>query len=325
MPRFSAFTPFGQFAFSGKLSMAETIYRAMKASQSEAFDLSIGTHQEAKIYADARGMARAGMALVRAGNQAQFSKATDLLPLLEADFDITPGARDDLNTRRVRGAAAERLSRGAALENIVASLRTILGTSFLAVRTLTPAESTVYPVAPYGDSRVNAQLPSSQGRYVTLTDGVTNTGPLGVGYTNLDPTQGEVKLLAGDVVMVQPENSGLSEKVTVTAAFGSGASRQFVATFARCHDIGAIVTTAPWPYQWSTKRYYLIVVAAAAAIDTNLRRLVDEFMARVVPATSQWAIVQPTSPGALTIGPFTLGSSPLGAVPLGTTAFTLSP
>lgn len=325
MPRFSAFTPFGQLAFSSKLSMADRIYRAMKGAVSDAFDMSVGTHQEAKVYAAARGMARAGMALVRAGNQAQFAKATDLLPLLEADYDLTPGAIDNINTRRVRGAAAERLSRGAALENIVASLRTILGSSFLAVRTLTAAEATVYPVAPYGDARVNALLPTAQARHVKLTNGATAAGGLLVGYTNLDPTRGEVALLAGDVVMVQPENSGLSEKVTVIAVTGSGSTRQFAATFARAHDVGAIVTTMPWPYQWSTKRSYLIVVAAGAAIDINLRRLVDEFMSRVVPATSQWAIVQPTTQGALTVGPFTLGTSPLGAVPLGTTAFTMSP
>jgi hypothetical protein len=325
VPRFSAFTPFGQLAFSSKLSLAERIYRSMKTAESEAFDLSVGTHEEAKLYARARGMARAGMALERAGNQALFSKATDLLPLLEADYAIVPGARDGLNTRRVRGAAAERLSRGAALENIVASLRTMLGTSFLAVRTLTPAEATVYPAAPYGDSRVNALAPTTQARHVKLTDGVTTTGVVGVGYENLDSTQGDVKLLVGDVVMVEPENTGRSEKVTIIATATLNGQKLFVANFARPHDIGAIVTNTPWPYQWSTKRFYLVVVTASAAVDQDKRRLVDEFMRRCVPATSQWAIVQPTSPGALTIGPFTLGSSPLGAVPLGTTAFTLSP
>ena len=325
MPITSAHTPYGMLRFQRSISPAEKIYRSMRNSLQNAFDVTRGTDTEAEIYATARELAREGMALMCAGNQARGLTATSCLNNLEADFGITPGARDDLNTRRQRVHAKEAAAQGNSLAAMVAALRALLGKSFLAVRVLTSAEATVTPVTPLGDVRVAARPVTTIPRYAQLVDPVCVTGtPVWVTYSNLDSTTGEVDFIVGDTPMVQGENYGLGEQVTVLAVQGVGSARQFQATFTNSHDIGASVTTADWPVGTSTGSTYLIVVLAAASIDTNQRRLVDEYMASAVCGVDTWAIVQPTTPGALTIGPFTLGTSPLGAVPLGTTAFVLS-
>lgn len=326
MPLTSAHTPYGVLRFARSISSAEKIYRSMSNSLKGAFDLTHGTDLEAEVYATARSIARSGMALTCAGNQARALTATSCLNNLETDYGIVPGARDDLNTRRKRVHAKEIAAQGSSLAAIVAGLRALLGTNFLAVRTLSSSEATVTPATPYGDVRVAARLPTMLPKFCKLIDPVCQTGSaLWVTYGNLDLTAGEVDLIVGDTPMVQGENSALGEQVTVLAVQGTGTSRQFQAVFTKAHDPGATVTTADWPVGTSTGNTYLIVVAAAASIDTNQRRLVDEYMASVVTGVDCWATVQPTTPGALTIGPFTVGNSPLGAVPLGTTAFTLSP
>lgn len=326
MPITSAHTPYGMLRFARSISPAEKIYRSMRNSLASAFDTTRGTDVEADLYATARGIARSGMALTCAGNQARGLTATSCLNNLEADFSIVPGARDDLNARRQRVHVKELSAKGNTLAAMVASLRSILGSSFLAVRTLTSAEATVTPATPYGDARVAARPATNLPKYAKLVDPVLAIGvPVWVTYANLDASAGEVDLIVGDTPMVQGESYGQGEQVTVSAVQGIGAARQFQATFTKAHDPGASVTTANWPVGTSTGATYLIVVLAAAGVDVNQRRLIDEYMASAVCSVDMWAIVQPTTPGALTIGPFTLGSSPLGAVPLGSTTFALSP
>jgi hypothetical protein len=289
-------------------------------------DLSVGTHAEAKIYAQARGLARAALTMVRANNQYYFSKATEMLPGLEKDYGITPGALDDLTTRRRRGAALEKLFAGGSVPSISSGLRTLLGSAFLGIRSLAPVETVVTPTVPFGSAKLNATNTGSPPKFLKLVDPVLQTGtPVWVTYTNLDATIAETRVTVGAQFMVQPENTALAELVTIAAIQGAGATRQFQATFTNVHDVGANVTNMDWPAQISTQRLLLIVVTAAASIDPNQRRLVDEFMAKAATGVTDWAIVQPTTPGALTIGPFTLGSSPLGAVPIGSLAFALSP
>lgn len=339
MPITSAFTSFGMLRFSSKPSRHRAIYDALKVAiggdagphgggqASSVYDLSIGTHQEAKLYATAHGLAMADGQQERAGNQALPLKCVELLPSIERDYLLVPGPYDTIAQQQANLQARKLLPGGAILSNIVAGLRLILGTDFLAVRTITLAEGGgAVPSTPVSDARVNARLPDVPAKWVQLTEPVTTlAAPFAVGYGNLDPTITSPVLLAvGDVVMVQAGNTALMEKVTVSAVSAAGAPQRFTATFAKSHDVGAVVTTMDWPWQVNPSRIYLVIVTAAAAKDAERRRKVDEFMARVVRGPSQWATVKPTTPGALTVGPDALPFT-LGAVPIGSLAFTLSP
>ncbi len=327
MPRFSAFAPPGAIVFSGKEPVAKTLYRSITGSLAGAFDVSPGTHAEAKVYAQAMALARASRSLEKARNQANPATASDLLPLLEQDFKVYPAERATLGERRAVLRALEKLPQGAVTSNIVAGLRTLLGTNFLAYRPVTAAEATVYPATwtAAGTAKANPQRPELAPKTVQLTDPVAATGvPLWVAYQNVDAVSAPITLGAGDVVMVQPGNSAEAERVAVTAVRLILGVRMFQATFTRAHDVGAVVTTQNWPYWRSTKRFDFIVVKAAAAVDAESRRKVDSFLQRVSRAVTRWAIVEPSSPGALTIGPLGVGS-PVGCVPVGTFAFTVSP
>lgn len=326
MPLLSAFTPCGMLSMSSAPSRGETNYQILVDQLKGAFDLTQGTHAEALVYAMAMLFARAGYALERAGNQKDPKRAYDLLPLLEQDYLITPGANDTVSQRAATLLARMLLSRGAVAENIVAGLREFLEDDFIAYRPMTTSEAFVFPTTwtAAGTLKANPTKTTAAPKLVRLSEPIVATGvPFAVGYTNLDSTAGEVKLVAGDVVMVQPENSGLAERVTITSASGSGTARMLTATFTKSHDANAIVTTQNWPYWWSTKRRSLIVLTAAAAVDPEKRRKVDEYMARVARGVSQWSIVQPSAPGLA--GPYLINVSPLGCVPLASIAYTPSP
>jgi hypothetical protein len=73
------------------------------------------------------------------------------------------------------------------------------------------------------------------------------------------------------------------------------------------------------PLWTNSKRHVLIVVKASAAIDAAIVRRIDDLFRRMMRGPTTWAIVQPTTPGAATTGPFAIGDtlgSPLGAVPV---------
>ncbi len=324
MPKFSAFTPFGMLAFSSKPSHAENIYRSLVDNLAGAFDMSKGTHAEASAYARAMSLGRARYTLERAGNQADPLKATEILPNLEQDYDVRPPLSAGLFERRTFLSAQYRLPRGGVYTNVRAALQTVIGTDFLAYRLLNDVEAVDYPANPLTSTEINAQRVEVPGRFLKLTQPIVSTGFLWADYENLDTTAGEVLLNGGDVVMVQPENSGLAERVKIFSVQGSGSTRQFRANFTKPHDVGTIVTTTNWPYWWSTKRFAFIVLKAASALDADKRRKVDELMSKLARGVSQWAIVQPSSPGATTVGPFTL-PVPLGTVTLGSVSFSLLP
>lgn len=142
---------------------------------------------------------------------------------------------------------------------------------------------------------------------------------LEVAYENANTNAGEIQLYAGDVLTVDSGNLGLAEKVTVVEVEGTGEDRVFRAIFTKPHSAGALATTGTQPIWTSSKRHMLIVVDAATAVDPALVARVHAFMKQISRAPTTWAIVQPTTPGATTVGPFKIGSttgSPLGAVPL---------
>jgi hypothetical protein len=319
MPRFSSLAPFGQLEFSSKPSVFQNVYQSMVNSLGGQYDLTVGGHNEATVYARARGIARAKQALRRAGNQTRPMKTVELLPLQEQGYGLVPNETDTILTRQQSLAARMLLSRGATRENVETQLRAILGAAFVGYRTLAAGEVTSWPADP---SPGPGTFPRVDGavvaKYVRFVDPVSVVGVATVHYAALDPTQGTVSLTAGDVMTVQLETLGLAERVTVTSVGVDAVGQFFIATFANAHDIGASGIVGSVPVWQSTQRIAFIEVTSAAALSIETKRKVDDVMNRIARGVSQWALVQPTTAGATTMGPFTLGVSPLGAVPVGT-------
>lgn len=317
----SRFSSFGFFAFSAEPSLHEQYYNAMVAGltdpsgRTKPYDLSRGTHLEATIYARAKQMALADATMRRAGNQIYPYKCIELLPLLEKDYDIVPGPTDTILQRQAAIAVKQILARGAVRENIIDALKQTIGDEFLGYA---PAKEQESPLSVawshnivYGTMAPAASGPS---KWAVLSDPVVSAASHTVRFTT---TLGDA-ILTGDVVVVDGDNTGRTEVVTVTSA----TSTTITATFTKPHDNGATLTTMSYPGQASTIRTNLIVVRDAT--DAAVRKKVDELMARLLRAPDTWAVVQPSTYNLYsgTIAPFA-PTTPLGTRPLGTLVFDI--
>ncbi len=309
MPRFSMFTPFGALAFSSQPSRVENIYRATVANLGSSYDTTPGTNVEASVYASSRELARARYVLDRAVNNADPLKATEMLPVLEAEYGLTPGPTDILPARRRALAARKLLPKGATYANITNSLATLLGSGFLAYRVTQAVEAANYPSAggasPGNFARVGTQL-----KVVRLSTAISMGlgSPQTVAYTPFAITSGQVTLTVGDVLVVDPAIPGITERVTVTAS----SATTITATFAKPHDAQTLATTQLYPYWTSSQRHAMVVVTPAVAFDGDKRRQIHELMARIARGVSTWDIVP--SVDATHTAPFTIGDAVLGRV-----------
>lgn len=323
MPLLSMFTPCGMHAFSSKPSHAQAIYDAMANNLGGAYDLTVGEYNEASLYARAMSVARARYTLERAGNQYDPMRAIEMLPALERDWGVVPGETDGLLDRQIAVAAKQLVSRGSRPENLATLLTKLLGADFIKVRVHTPAEVTPnYAVSNFTRLDVPPKV-------VKLTTPIcVDLGSVtAVAYENLDKTSAPISLIKGDSLMVQPENQGLAEVVTVVAAGAAAAaypgtsltgvpvSQIFAAQFTKSHDVGAVATTQNYPLWQSNQRSILIVVSHAAVLNAEKRRRINELMEATLTAGTTWGIVEPNG---TSIGPFTIGVTPIGTTCIGT-------
>ena len=321
--RFSAFTRFSHFRFSGAKPRPQVWWESLGRQFDVAFDTT-GANEAAltpiaEKFALAYHLARIEWYLVKAGNQRNVQLATDLLPLREADFQAVPGAMDTIFQRGQRLAAIRLLPGGATTANISNMLLATIGSAFVKLRVVAPAErATDLPTSAFTHAGTLA-------KFLQLNVPMAVTGTQYVGYSNIDHTLTSPVLLAiGDVVTVQGENKAQAEVVTVTNVltlpepiyFGSTPVINFFqADFTKAHDVGATVTTMNYPRWSSTQCFLYVEVTPAAAVDPVIRGRVDALMQRVARGWCQWATVA-ASGGS--IGPFTLGVSGLGTATIGT-------
>jgi hypothetical protein len=223
MPVLSAFTPCGMLEMSSAPSHAETWYNELQTLYGHDVDFTLGTYQEAKLYAWAMGLGSVQYELEHGGNQAYPDRVFDLIPLLESDFGLKPGPNDTAATRRVALGIAMALTLGGIPSNLVNTLKTLLGPgNFLSYFTGNGSGGqTVFPVAGWPSTGPNVpqftdvRIPM---RTLQLVDPVVATGsPVWCAYKNLDPTTGALQLYAGDSIVVQGENTSLEEVVIVSA------------------------------------------------------------------------------------------------------------
>lgn len=292
MPRFSAFAPFGLLRFARKEPLSRAIYDAMVAGKTPAFDMTRGTAEEAKTYAQAMGMARGReIGLGKAQNQTDPRRVKDLLPKSEADWAIVPGEDETIATRQDNLAARQLIARGARRSNVEEILRAILGDDFLALRTLTPSEITTWPTDPFAAaSPGNWVDPTLPPRFGALREPLALPGIQRCYYTTLEVDD---VYQVGTTMTIERENTLTAERVTVTAAGEDAFGKYFEAVFINAHGADASIMAGACPIWFSTQRYILVVVAASAAVNPEKRRRVNEQLDRVLRGTSQWAIVKP--------------------------------
>jgi hypothetical protein len=316
MPLLSRFTPCGFLALSSRPSHAETIFRAMVRSQGDAY-ASGGPH-EAKIYAQAMGLARVQYALERAGNQQFAERATDFFDILEAEHGLVPRVDDTMAERTAELSARMLLPGGAAQSNVERALTELLGDDFVAYRPTTTDEMVLYP-EDIGDSPMNLQAPNVVRKRLVITDAIsTGLGaPQQVAYEETKTEAEDTALLAaeGDVLVVGP-GTATEERVTVTAISTVGDDHLLTATFEQPHPPDTLAITAPYPMWTSTKRHSLIVLTADAAADAETRRKVHDLMRRIARGVSTWEIAAESGPGET--GPFKVGEGLLGITTIGT-------
>lgn len=148
---------------------------------------------------------------------------------------------------------------------------------------------------------------------------VTTSAAQEVAYENWNRNLADIEIVKGDVLCVDPGNWGLADKAVVYSSRTADGVRYFSADFASPHAANVMATTAPVPLWMNSKRHVLVVVKAAAAVDPTLVARVDALLRHAMRAPTSWAIVQATTDGAATLGPFKVGTtlgSPLGAVPV---------
>lgn len=232
MPRFSAFTPFGQFKMSAAPSYVEQFYRLLPRLWGTEIDCSVvGSYDEMKLYAVSRMCALMLIELEHAGNQANPYKAYDLLPLLESDYLITPGQNDTVPTRQAAVAAAMRLSQGAVGSNVVNLLKSLVGAAFLAYVPNPAGTPTVFPASP-GDGPGAFKDVNIPAKFLQIVDPVATIGTCWVAYQALDPS-------AVPTTVWSPAASfSVGQQVVPTIAGSVGA-------FFECTTAGTTGTTEP--------------------------------------------------------------------------------
>lgn len=284
MPLFSAFTPFGHLAFSGRKSHGESIYAALKDNFGDTFDLdSAGSHQGARLYALAMCLADAQYQLDRAGNNRNPETATELLALLEHDYQVSPPPTATLPQRRAVLAALRKISQGNSRGAIEAALTILLGSDFIEYRTTALADVVTWPSSP-GTVGVFAR-PDAQKKAFKLTEAISITGiPLTVHYTAIGGSEAPVP---SETYCVDPDSRNPSiEQITISTATAT----TITATFEKSHEPGACMVR-PLPLWVSNQRTDVAVVSLAAATDPETRRKVNELLGKALRSVSQWYVV----------------------------------
>ncbi len=299
---FSEFSPFGHFAFSGRIPKGQRVYESMRESLGGNYAEDRGGIQMARLYAQAMGIASALYTLERAGNNAVPRKTTELLAEAEREWGIIPAPTATLKQRRSALAARRLLPRGARREAIENALLELLGADFVAY-----FGATTPPHITWGGEGVgNFAKPGSPRKLVRIVAAIAAGlgAPQTVTYAPLRSGDPLPDLLPGEQLCVDP--GVLPETVVISARDGE----QFTATFTKPHDPNTVATTQLMPFWGSSARINIVQVSSAAAASPAKRQQINDLMRRMLRGVSTWHIVDQS-------GPFTVGVGKLGITPIG--------
>lgn len=296
--KFSAFARFnGGFGFSSRPPHGRSVYESLRDNFGETYEKSFDGRQQARLYAQAMCIGAAQYQLDRAVNNRKPLAATELLPSLERDYQISPAYNATLHQRRQVVAARALTTRGARREAVEDALRTLLGTDFVSYDTTATSDAVTWPTQP---GVVGTFAPQGAQKKVFRIDAhvLSVEVPTTVPFTSLGNTTPPV---VGETYTVDPDSRNPNiEQITISAVNGSS----LTATFSRPHALGAIAAR-PHPLWISSKRYSRIYVTPTAAVSVESRRKVNEQMRRQLRGVSQWCIVS-------TAGTFILNSPTRG-------------
>lgn len=285
MPYPSRFTPYGMLAFSKKQSHARAIYDTLIQGSGDSFDTT-DTLEEARLYARSMVLGSAQYQFDRAVNNRNPLKATELLGLLEDDYQIVPAADATLPQRRRELAARMKISQGNKLSAMNAALALLLGSDFIEYR-VRPVNQRV--VSPDNPETIGAYLaPGYQKKALRLTSPMVTLGaPVTVGYTLIGGSQAPV---VGERLSFDPDTRNSNIETIVVTAVGANT---LTALFTKPHEAGAIGTNYN-PAWISSKRYVRIFVTLEAAKNPEKRRKIHELMRRMARGVTQWEIAHNT-------------------------------
>lgn len=247
---------------------------------------------------------------VRTGERAdgeRFDQAYYLLAEFEREYGLHPGAGETLKTRRDALALAKLLPRGNNRAEVEQALRDALGDDYVGLHLATGGEVVSWP-EDLGDMPQNLLEASVERKVVTVNTGLsTGLGvPQAVYYTPVDPNPDIGHTLAvGDRLVIEPENLGRAEVVTVENLAIDDPSLLFTATFYNAHEPGCMAVQMPFPAWGSSAENLLVALSITGAIDPEVRRKADEVLRKVLQGITTWNLCPLSSP--TTIGPWTLG------------------
>jgi len=307
MPKTSLYTPYGQLRYSASPStlqrMVESVMDGVDGAYSEDGAFA------ADVYASCRVLAAAQATVERVGNHRNPLKTQELLPQLEREYGIVPRLNATMDERRQKLADKVWLREGARYEAVVSGLTDILGSGFVAYRTMTVAESPPIPTTPYTIPGHNVFLPpGTTVKLYRLDTTISLFGSRAVQLTYLSGDQSPIAV--GEKLVFEVGRLGLEETVLVQASSGTTVT----CDFNTAHGAGCMVRGGTWPRWQSRKRWNLIVVTQAVLDSGELMAEVHEFLRSALRATSTWTVTVETSPGV--VGPFVPGTGIPGVTPI---------
>lgn len=311
---FDAFTRFPR-AFSGRPALARRVYDAMRRSLGPSFNQSFDDSRvQARLYAQAMGIANALRTLERVKKNAIALSSTDLLSNLESMYGIIPKPGSTFRERRNRLHARMQLLRGSRYEAIQDIMRSILGNDFLEW-----SFATVDTLVRFPDTSAEAALvgnyvpPGTQARILRVLAPIL-PGTRTVAVEELTPPLDGAPPPVGMTFLADPAHKVRREasRIDDSEITEDGKITSVTADFVNPHDEGVLLTTQHFPTWRSNAHRHVFVVSESAAVDLERRRAVGEELSRAMKSVAMWHIVDPNE--------FTVGEGLLGITPLGESA-----
>ena len=163
MAHFGLYAPFGLLTCGTQETDVGPIYNTMIDAQKGAFAMTGSSHVEASALARAFAIASCRALLRNANAQRHPSKAAELLPVHERRYGVIPTPSQSDEDRRAVVTARKIISGGPKRSSLQAALRALLGTDFIALRTVKQSEATTLPASPglegaFGDPHLQVSV-----------------------------------------------------------------------------------------------------------------------------------------------------------------------
>lgn len=318
---YSLFAPKGLAQYRAGKPLAQALHEtglllfSKHGAAQGGFNTDPGSLVDLFCFSLAITLARAARTLERADEERFAAKAYYLLAKLEEEHGLRPGADDRLHARHAALADAKRAPRGNARAELEQQLRDLLGDDFVGLHIPSGAEVVAWPEE-LGDQPQLLAEASIDRKLVQIVPAIsTDLGtPQQVRYRQIDPADidGEHTLTIGDRLVVEPENLGRAEVVTVEGLLITEGEVYFTATFNQAHEPNCWAAQMPFPAWTSTQRNVLVALPPDAVLDPEKRRKVDVLLTKILTGVTRWSLCG--SSGAGTIGPWTIGDPQLGMI-----------